>query len=107
MEDRNYEKNAKKRSKVSLEAQWVLIPVTAISLPVMISVCMTAAALHNRFGTSSFDMGLFVQMLLPLLFLPFATQKLHRSLRNAKIRIVIYKNPAYHVLSCNAAGSGV
>lgn len=40
----------------------ILIPVAAISVPVMIFVCMTAAAIHNTFGTSSFDMGIFVQM---------------------------------------------
>ena len=41
---------------------YVILPVTALSVAVLIFLCKTALATHRIYGTTTFDMGIFEQM---------------------------------------------
>ncbi len=42
--------------------KWVIIPVTIISVLVLVFLCLTAVAKHNTYNTTCYDMGIFTQM---------------------------------------------
>ncbi|MBO4688890.1 MAG: DUF2079 domain-containing protein [Clostridiales bacterium] len=50
-----------KRSASRSEA-YVILPVAALSVAVLIFLCETALATHRIYGTTTFDMGIFEQM---------------------------------------------
>lgn len=46
----------------SIKKRWIVISVAIISVLVLSFVCLTAVAKHRTFGTTCYDMGIFVQM---------------------------------------------
>lgn len=46
----------------NIRTKWVIFLIAVVSVLVMSFVCVTAVAKHRTFGTTCYDMGIFVQM---------------------------------------------
>ena len=46
----------------NITTKWIIVFVAIVSVLVMSFVCVTAVAKHRTFGTTCYDMGIFVQM---------------------------------------------